>query len=134
LLAARDGVLADSLRFSLELEGFTVRLCDEVTLISFLAAAAGPGCLLLDQDVFERMIETKTDTILTEAPVPVILLAGTASRRLRERIEGAPIAKTVEKPLLGRALVDAVREAIIDAECGLSGRARGNFPPAPPPT
>lgn len=134
LIATGDGVLADSLRFSLELEGFAVRLCDEVTLVSYLAAADCPGCLLLDQDVFERMIETETDTILTEAPVPVILLAGTASRRLRERIEGAPIAKTVEKPLLGGALVDAVREAINDAECRLGGRACGNFPPMPPPT
>ncbi len=138
LIATRDGVLADSLRFSLELEGYAVRLCDEVTLVSSLAAAAdGPACLLLDQDVFERMIETKTERILAETSVPVVLLVGTTSRRLRDRIGAASIAKTVEKPLLGGALVDAVKDQIRRAGASLRAADSGperEFPSAPPPT
>ena len=44
LIAVGDGALADSLRFSLGLEGFDMRLCDE------------PGCLVLDHEVFARML------------------------------------------------------------------------------
>ena len=56
LIAVGDGVLADSLRFSLELEGFEVRLCDEYSLPRAMAGADAPGCLVLDQDVFARML------------------------------------------------------------------------------
>ena len=55
LIAVGDGVLADSLRFSLELEGFDVRLCDEHSLLPVITGAETPGCLVLDHDVFARM-------------------------------------------------------------------------------
>jgi hypothetical protein len=56
LIAVRDAVLADSLRFSLELEGFEAKLCDELSLLPALAASEAPGCVLLDQDVFARKV------------------------------------------------------------------------------
>jgi len=45
LIATGDGVLADSLRFSLELEGFEAKLCDELSLLPALAASEAPGCV-----------------------------------------------------------------------------------------
>jgi FixJ family two-component response regulator len=129
-------VLADSLRFSLELEGFTVGLCDELTLFPSLAPADRPRCLVLDQDVFDRLIEARTDRLLAQISVPVVLLAGTETRRLLAHVNAASIAKIVEKPLLGRALLDAVRDVIeggADASNAVRRRNR-NFPPAPPPT
>ncbi len=103
LIATRDGVLADSLRFSLELEGFTARLCDEISLFSSLAATERPGCLVLDQDVFDHMVEGKSDRLLAETSIPVVLLVETMTQRLVDRVNAACIASVVEKPLLGRA-------------------------------
>ena len=88
LIATRDGVLADSLRFSLELEGFSARLCDELSLFSSLAATDRPGCLVLDQDVFDRMVEEKSDRLLAESSIPVVLLVEASTQRLRNRASG----------------------------------------------
>ena len=136
LIATRDGVLADSLRLSLELEGFSARLCDELSLFSSLAATERPGCLVLDQDVFDRMVEEKGDRLLAGSAVPVVLLVEGTTRRLLERADAARIAKIVEKPLLGEILVDAVRD-VIDGQCfgpASSNRKKSrNFSPPPPP-
>jgi len=112
LIATRDGVLADSLRFSLELEGFSARLCDELSLFSSLAATDRPGCLVLDQDVFDHMVEEKSDRLLAESSIPVVLLVETSTQRLRNRASEAGIVSIVEKPRLGRVLLDAVEDAI----------------------
>jgi FixJ family two-component response regulator len=127
LIATRDGVLADSLRFSLELEGFTARLCDELSLFSSLAATERPGCLVLDQDVFDQMVQNKSDQLLAETSIPVVLLVEVMTRRLVDRVNAASIASVVEKPLLGRVLLEAIGDAIDRAarlrdapsECGL---------------
>ncbi|HZP09620.1 hypothetical protein [Methyloceanibacter sp.] len=138
LIATRDGALADSLRFALELEGFAVRFADEITLFSSLTGTERPTCLLLDQDVFERMTEGTSEGLLAEASTPVVLLAGPTTKRLYERVSAASIAKIVEKPLLGGALVEAVRD-VTTRQDGASGgkeavRRDRNVPPAPPPT
>ena len=107
LIATGDGVLADSLRFSLELEGFEARLCDELSLLPALATSEAPGCLLLDQDVFARMVEGEPP--LGDLGMPVVLLVGALTRRVLERASAAGIAKVVEKPLLGGVLVEAIK-------------------------
>jgi len=137
LIATRDGVLADSLRFSLELEGFAVRLCDELSLFSSLAATERPGCLVLDQDVFDHMVEEKGDRLLAESSIPVVLLVEATTRRLLERANAAGIAKIVEKPLLGGILVEAVRDVIGEGSLGLAlnnRKKKRSFSPPPPPT
>jgi len=112
LIATRDGVLADSLHFSLELEGFSARLCDELSLFSALFATDRPGCLILDQDVFDHMVEGKSERLLAESFVPVVLLVEVLTQRLGDRAREAGIASIVEKPRLGRVLLDAVEDAI----------------------
>lgn len=136
LIATRDGVLADSLRFSLELEGFAARLCDEISLLSSLAATERPGCLVLDQDVFDHIVEGKSDRLLAESSIPVVLLVEAMTRRLFERANAASIAKIVEKPLLGEILVEAVRDVIDAGSLGLTVNRKKNrsFSPPPPPT
>ena len=108
LIATGDGVLADSLRFSLELEGFEAKLCDELSLLPALAASEAPGCLVLDQDVFARMIEGEDERLLGEIGMPVVLLVGTLTRRLLDRASAAGVAKLVEKPMLGGVLLEAI--------------------------
>ena len=136
LIATRDGVLADSLRFSLELEGFAARLCDEISLLSSLAATERPGCLVLDQDVFDHIVEGKSDRLLAESSIPVVLLIEAMTRRLLERANAASIAKIVEKPLLGEILVEAVRDVIDAGSLGLTVNRKKSrsFSPPPPPT
>jgi len=106
LIATGDGVLADSLRFSLELEGFEAKLCDELSLLPALAASEAPGCVLLDQDVFARMVED--EPVLGDLGMPVVLLVGALTRRVLDRASAAGVAKVVEKPLLGGVLLEAI--------------------------
>jgi FixJ family two-component response regulator len=112
LIATGDGVLADSLRFSLELEGFEARLCDELSVFSALASAEMPGCLLLDQSVFERIVEDGNGRLLAGSAIPIVLLVEAMTKRLLGRVNEAGIAGFVEKPLLGRVLLDAIEHAI----------------------
>jgi FixJ family two-component response regulator len=108
LVAVGDGVLADSLRFSLELEGFDVKLCDEFSLPN--AIAENSGCLVLDQEVFARMSCGKRS--LAEYGMPVVLLVGHESERLLARAKEAGVTKLVETPFLGKVLSDAIKTAL----------------------
>ena len=99
LIATGDGVLADSLRFSLELEGFDAQFCDEC-------------CLLLDQDVFTRMVDGEAEPVLAEIGIPVVLMVGHSTQRVLARAKAAGVTNVVEKPLLGGVLCDAIRHAL----------------------
>jgi FixJ family two-component response regulator len=110
LIAVGDGVLADSLRFSLELEGYAVKLCDEYSLLRAIGAGEGQACLVLDQDVFMRMTDRRFDAL----GVPVILMVECETRRVLARAQAAGITKVVEKPLLGGVLFDAIKTAMKD--------------------
>ncbi len=123
LIAVNDGVLADSLRFSLELEGFSTWFCDESSLFPAMSAPqAKGGCLVLDQDVFARMVEDEDDGVLAGKGMPVVLMVSLSTKRVLARAEAAGVTKVVEKPLLGGVLCDAIRQAI-DGE-GHSALAR----------
>jgi FixJ family two-component response regulator len=108
LIAVGDGVLADSLRFSLELEGYAVKPCDEYSLPRTIGVGEPPTCLVLDQDVFARMADRRFDVL----GVPVILMTEGQNGRLLARAEAAGVTKVVETPLLGAALFDAIKAAI----------------------
>lgn len=119
LIAVGDGVLADSLRFSLELEGYGVRLCDEYSLPSTIASQP-QSCLVLDQDVFARMADRRLDAL----GVPVILMVESPTGRVLARAEAAGVTKVVEKPLLGNVLCDAIKTAMKDVQAASNGQRR----------
>jgi FixJ family two-component response regulator len=113
LIAVNDGVLADSLRFSLELEGFATRFCDESSLFPAMSAPRPRGgCLVLDQDVFARMVEDEDGGILADKGMPVVLMVSISTKWVLARAEAAGVTEVVEKPLLGGVLCDAIRQAI----------------------
>ncbi len=115
LIAVEDGVLADSLRFSLELEGYMAELCDEFSLLPAVARHP-PGVVVLDQDVFLRLdVRTGVES-LQNIGIPVVLMVGQTSPRLLQRAKAAGVNRVVEKPLLGGVLFDAIRTAL--EECG----------------
>ena len=109
LVAVADAVLADSLRFSLELEGYKVKFCDEHSLPRVSAASGAPALLVLDQDIFARMAVRPGECQFEAFGVPVILMVGNATSRLLACAAAAGITRLVEKPLLGGALSDAIR-------------------------
>ena len=113
LIAVNDGVLADSLRFSLELEGFATRFCDESSLFPAMSAPrAEGGCLVLDQDVFMRMVEDEDDGVLAGKGMPVVLMVSLSTKRVLARAEAAGVTEVVEKPLLGGVLFDTIRQVL----------------------
>jgi FixJ family two-component response regulator len=114
LIAVGDGVLADSLRFSLGLEGFDARLCDEHSLPRAMAAADPPGCLVLDHDVFARMLNGNNERRFVGLGFPVLLMVGHQTEKVIARAREAGVTHIVEKPLLGGVLLDTVRLAIVE--------------------
>ena len=113
LIAVEDGVLADSLRFSLELESFDVELCDEHSLPGVMARSdATQGCVVLDQDVFARIIEGKRDSRFSEFAIPIVLMVEHKTERVMARAKAAGVIGVLEKPILGGMLFDAIRTAM----------------------
>ena len=84
LIGVGDGVLADSLRFALELEGFRVRLCDEYSLSRELLEGATNVCLVLDQGVFARLDAGGWPFV---EGIPVVLIVGHREAELRREVE-----------------------------------------------
>jgi FixJ family two-component response regulator len=113
LIAVGDGVLADSLRFSLELEGFETRFCDEYSLLPAMAApGCRGGCLVLDQDVFTRMADAEDGRLFAGRDMPVVLMVSQTTQRILAQAEAAGVTELVETPLLGGVLFQAIRRAI----------------------
>ena len=112
LIAVSDGVLADSLRFSLELEGFETRFCDEYSLLPAMAAPRSGGCLVLDQDVFARIADGQDSRLFAGRDMPVVLMVSQTTQRILAQAEAAGVTELVEKPLLGGVLFQAIRRAI----------------------
>jgi len=113
LIAVGDGVLADSMRFSLELEGFATRFCDEQTLLPVMTAPCVCGaCLVLDQDVFSRVVDGATGGLFSGNGMPVILMISESTRRLLANARSAGVTEIVEQPLMGQTLVHTIRQVI----------------------
>jgi AmiR/NasT family two-component response regulator len=115
LVAVGNGVLADSLRFSLELEGFHVKLCDEQALRDSTAEIGIADCLVLDHDVFVRMENRKGESHLAGLGHPVILMVGDKTRSVLTRAKQAGVTMVVEEPLLGGVLLEAINSVLKDA-------------------
>lgn len=111
LIGVGDGVLADSLRFALELEGFRVRLCDEHSLSRELLDEGADGCLVLDQAVFARL---ENGGLAAAANMPIVLIVGHQNARVTARAKAAGVARVVEAPLVGGVLFEAIK-SVLDA-------------------
>ena len=89
-----------------------LRLCDEQSLARAFAAAEAPGCLVLDQDVFARMVNGGGERRFAGLGFPVILMVGHQTERVVARAMQAGVTRIVEKPLLGAVLLNAIRSAL----------------------
>jgi len=115
LIAVRDQVLADSLRFSLELEGYEARLCEPP--LEQPAGVELRTCLLLDQEVFTTLWGRGGTGVLTRFNLPTVLMVNQRTPRLMDYAMAAGVTTVVEKPLLGGILFDAIRSALDGSAC-----------------
>ncbi|HEY7748462.1 MAG TPA: response regulator [Aestuariivirgaceae bacterium] len=122
LIIDSDPAICNSLKFSLRVEGYTVR--DYSSALELLAEPALPtdGCLVIDfhlpgLDGLQLLGALRQRTVT----MPAILLATDPSGHLRVRAAkaGVPI---IEKPLLTEALFQCIRATLADART-----CRGTF-------
>jgi FixJ family two-component response regulator len=107
-----DLAVRNSLTFSLEIEGFTVRgyaTGDELLEAGDLASC---NCLVVDQKMpglsgLDLIAKLRDRHIAT----PAILITSNPSLSLRQRAEKAAVP-IVEKPLLGNVLLDRIHHAV----------------------
>jgi len=107
-----DDAVRNSLKFSLEIEGFAVRLYSRGAELLDASDVAECACLIIDQNMPGLTgLETVKKLRERHVTVPTILITGhpTAALRARARGEGADI---VEKPLFGNALIEGIRGVI----------------------
>jgi DNA-binding NtrC family response regulator len=117
LIAVGDGTLADSLRFSLELEGYETRFCDERALSPLLRSPCLNGaCMVLDQDVFSRVAEAGGTEFPCNPCVPVILMVSQKTDRLLAKAKTRGVTKVLEKPVLGGLMLETIRQVIENNE------------------
>src|SRR5580692_312559 len=106
-----DLAVCGSLKFALELEGFAVRPYHSGAELLGAGDVADCNCLVIDQRM-PGMTGMELIEVLRERLVltPVILIISHASAALSARAKQAAIP-IVEKPFLGNALVERIREA-----------------------
>jgi len=107
-----DRAVRESLKFSLQLDGLTVRTCNSGLKLLQDGDLTATDCLVLDykmpdMDGFAVMAELAA----RDVKVPVILITAPVTDRIRQRAERAGVFSVLEKPLLNGILADHVRRA-----------------------
>lgn len=106
-----DSAVCNSLKFSLELEGFTVRTYDSGWALLRAGDLDGCDCFVIDQKMPGLSgLETIATLRSRSFFAPAILIISQPSAMLSARAAAANVP-IVEKPFLGNALVERIREA-----------------------
>ena len=110
--AGRSGSSSNSLKFSLQIEGFIVRAYASGRELLDDPDLPAAGCLVVDQTM-PGMAGLDVVALLRERHValPAILITTNPSGMLRRRAADAGIC-VIEKPLLGDALSRGIRDAL----------------------
>jgi two-component system response regulator FixJ len=119
-----DCAVRNSLKFSLELEGFSVRIYADGRALLDDAHLPANGCLVVDQMMPEMSgLDVVGALRLRSISMPAVLVTSSASGPLRQRAAAAGVA-VVEKPFFGNALVDAIRELLTPDQFGSTTKGR----------
>jgi CheY-like chemotaxis protein len=105
-----DVAVRNSLKFSLEVEGFAVRAHSGGIELLNDTELPRDGCLVIDQKMpGMNGLDLVAQLRARDVAVPVILITSSPTTALSERAAKAGVA-IVEKPFLGTALVDRIRD------------------------
>jgi two-component system, LuxR family, response regulator FixJ len=105
-----DLAVRNSLKFSLEIEGFTVRSYGSGAELLAAGDLTACGCLVVDQHMPGMSGLDLIDMLRSRHfSAPAILITGDPSPSVRERAGKASVP-IVEKPLLGNALLQKIRD------------------------
>ena len=100
LLVDDDAAVRNSLKFSLEMEGFSVRLYPTPEALLAEDELPAGSCLVIDYRMPEidglELVERLRSRGVT---LPVFLISGRVTRSLRARASGLGICDVLEKPL-----------------------------------
>jgi len=108
-----DLAVRQSLKFSLELEGFEVMTCGSGDELLRHPALAEARCLLIDYKMPEMDgIELLERLAQANVRVPVILVTSHVSRLVSQRARAAGVRHMIEKPLLDGQLYDTIQSVI----------------------
>jgi two-component system response regulator FixJ len=107
-----DPAVRNSLKFSLEVEGFTVRAYSDAYELLNETDLPANSCLLIDyympaMNGLELLARLRDRGV----SIPAMVITSHPNRKLRERIAAAGVP-LIEKPFLGNALTDRIREAL----------------------
>jgi len=113
LLVDDDAAVRNALKFSLEMEGFSVRLYPTPEALLAETDLPNDGCLVIDYRMPEidglELVERLRNRGVT---LPVLLISGRVTRSLRERASGLGIMEVLEKPLSD--LAGSIRRVLDD--------------------
>ena len=100
LLVDDDAAVRNALKFSLEMEGFSVRLFATPEALLAENDLPASGCLVIDYRMPEidglELVERLRSRGVT---LPIFLISGRVTRSLRDRASGLGISDVLEKPL-----------------------------------
>jgi two-component system response regulator FixJ len=112
LVVDDDSAVRHSLQFSLELEGFAVRLYADGRELLDDPHLPACGCLVIDQVMPGMSGLDVVDALrLRGTSNPAVLITSDANRKVRQRATAAGVA-VIEKPFFENALVDAIRASL----------------------
>jgi FixJ family two-component response regulator len=107
-----DAAVRNSLKFSLELDGFAVRTYASAAELLGSGHLTDLQCLIIDQNI-PRMTGLELIGMLRAqgVKVPALLVSGNFTPAVTRQASAAGIP-VVEKPFLGNGLIDSIRAAV----------------------
>lgn len=107
-----DAAVLSSLAFALEMDGLSVRTYQTAEEFAATVDAWSTGCLVLDYHLpGMNGADLLDDLRALGVSVPAILMTSNPSASLRRRADASGVA-IIEKPLLGNALVEAIKACL----------------------
>ncbi len=107
-----DRAVRESLRFTLAVEGFSVRAYPDAEEALAAPELARCDCLVVDQNMpGMNGLDLVSALRARDVAAPIILITSHPTGVLRQRAAAAGVS-IVEKPFLGPALLDSVRHSV----------------------
>lgn len=115
LVVDDDQAVRNSLKFSLEAEGFSVRIYPNGVALLNDSKLPSRGCVVIDYKLpGMNGLDLAEELLHRDVKLPVILITTHPTPAVRARAAGAHVP-LIEKPLLSEALFQSIREALDEA-------------------